>query len=164
LAMPNGRFRRNLLVAARSGEGRLTKPITATGLWRWEPLFMPHTCPAAIRCPLGIGRPRPHRPFAQTSSDGTAGASRTGGGFGNSDRCLAEERHALHFATASIADHGVNTPIAFRHRPLASEGRGESLPKLFRVLEFAVASSRDQVAISSGAIGTLENRPPFRPS
>jgi hypothetical protein len=40
-----------------------------------------HSLPARRR------PPSPDRPFARTSSDGTAAAARTGAGFGNSDRC-----------------------------------------------------------------------------
>lgn len=39
------RYRRNLLVAAGSGEGPLTEPTAAAQLWEREPLLMPRSCP-----------------------------------------------------------------------------------------------------------------------
>ena len=39
------RNRRNLLVAAGSGEGPLTEPTAAAQLWEREPLLMPRSCP-----------------------------------------------------------------------------------------------------------------------
>jgi hypothetical protein len=40
----NGRLRRILLIAVRSGEGPLTEHITATQAQPPERVFMPHTC------------------------------------------------------------------------------------------------------------------------
>jgi hypothetical protein len=43
---PNGRYRRILVVAARSGEGLLSEPTGGTQPCRRGPLFMPQSCPS----------------------------------------------------------------------------------------------------------------------
>jgi hypothetical protein len=49
----NGRFRRILLVAARSGEGPLTEPSAAAQPWEREPLFMPHSGHRVVTARIG---------------------------------------------------------------------------------------------------------------
>ena len=104
---PKGCFRRNLVIAGRSGEGLLTEPTAAAQPWRWELVFMPHFRHWRV---LGDGAQRPQSNALWASFDDTEGrwGSRERhieGGYrlGETFQCQAAEVFECHYFLYSTA-------------------------------------------------------------